>query len=193
MNESLMLFAIGINKFTVNNWEEKKPKLLELIKLSDDDVAFLDAKECKTDYFKYNTRPPYFDEFCNIMAEELDEIVQVFTEGLADRYRGECPVKSLDYWQLWSQQYTQGEHHGAHNHGMMNLSCVLYVEFDEKEHLGTSFYSPFPNPYYGTIHKAQPPVKEGEIIVFPSLLLHECPVNPSKKQRTIMSFNIPMA
>ena len=136
---------------------------------------------------------PYFDEFCNIMAEELDEIVEVFTEGLADRYRGECPVKSLDYWQLWSQQYTQGEHHGAHNHGMMNLSCVLYVEFDEKEHLGTSFYSPFPNPYYGTIHKAQPPVKEGEIIVFPSLLLHECPVNPSKKQRTIMSFNIPMA
>ena len=72
-----MLFAIGINKFTVNNWEEKKPKLLELIKLSDDDVAFLDAKECKTDYFKYNTRPPYFDEFCNIMAEELDEIVRV--------------------------------------------------------------------------------------------------------------------
>ena len=112
---------------------------------------------------------------------------------IRDRYRGECPVKSLDYWQLWSQQYTQGEHHGAHNHGMMNLSCVLYVEFDEKEHLGTSFYSPFPNPYYGTIHKAQPPVKEGEIIVFPSLLLHECPVNPSKKQRTIMSFNIPMA
>ena len=43
MNEPLMLFAIGINKFTVNNWEEKKPKLLELIKLSDDDVAFLDA------------------------------------------------------------------------------------------------------------------------------------------------------
>ena len=89
MNESLMLFAIGINKFTVNNWAEKKPKLLEMIKLSDDDVAFLDAKECKTDYFKYNTRPPYFDEFCNIMAEELDEIVEVFTEGLADRYRGE--------------------------------------------------------------------------------------------------------
>ena len=45
MNEPLLLFAIGIQKFIVNNWEEKKPKLLELIKLSDADVDFLDAKE----------------------------------------------------------------------------------------------------------------------------------------------------
>tara|TARA_B000000565_G_scaffold13410_1_gene9708 strand:+ start:690 stop:1271 length:582 start_codon:yes stop_codon:yes gene_type:complete len=192
MNEPLLLFAIGINKFTVNNWEEKKPKLLKLIELNDADVAFLDAKECKTDYFKFQTKPPYFEDFCKIMAEELDEIVDVFTEGLADRYGGECPVNSLDSWQLWSQQYDKGEYHGAHNHGMMNLSCVLYVEFDPKEHLPTTFYSPFPNPYYGTIHKAQPPVNEGEIIVFPSLLLHEAPVSPSDKQRTIMSFNIPL-
>ena len=88
MNEPLLLFAIGIQKFIVNNWEEKKPKLLELIKLSDADVAFLDAKECKTDYFKFQTKPPYFEDFCKIMAEELDEIVDVFTEGLADRYGG---------------------------------------------------------------------------------------------------------
>ena len=31
MNESLLLFGIGINKFKINNWTEKKPKLLELI------------------------------------------------------------------------------------------------------------------------------------------------------------------
>ena len=64
-------------------------------------------------------------------------------------------INSLDSWQLWSQQYDKGEYHGVHNHGMMNLSCVLYVEFDPKERV-TTFYSPFPNPYYGTIHKAQP-------------------------------------
>ena len=41
---------------------------------------------------------------------------------------------------------------------IMNISCVLYVEFDEKEH-PTTFYSPFPDPYYGTINKN--PVSEG--------------------------------
>jgi hypothetical protein len=69
---------------------------------------------------------------------------------------------------------------------------VLFLEFDEKEHIPTTFYSPFPNPYYGTISKAAPPVSEGDIIAFPSLLLHESPVSPSDKQRTIMSFNIPL-
>ena len=29
--ETIMLFGIGINKFKVTNWTEKKPKLLELI------------------------------------------------------------------------------------------------------------------------------------------------------------------
>ena len=29
--ESLLLFAIGINKFKVTNWQEKKPELLKLI------------------------------------------------------------------------------------------------------------------------------------------------------------------
>ena len=186
-SESLLLFAIGINKFKVTNWEEKKPKLMELIKLNSDDVI-----ECQTDYYKHQTRPPYFDDFVKILTEDLDNLVNTFTEGLSERYGGECPVKSLDEWQLWSQRYTRGQYHGSHNHGMMNISCVLFVEFDEKEHIPTTFYSPFPNPYYGTISKAAPPVSEGDIIAFPSLLLHESPVSPSDKERTIMSFNIPL-
>ena len=79
-----------------------------------------------------------------------------------------------------------------HNHGLSNISCVLYVEFDEKEHFPTTFYSPFPDPYYGTINKIAPPVSEGEILTFPSMLLHESPASLSDKQRTIMSFNIPL-
>ena len=187
MNQPLMLFAISILKFDVIDWANKKPKLLELLKFEKDD-----NNECDTDYFQYNTRPPYFDEWVNIMKEDLDNIATEFTEGLSDRYRGDCPFASLDKWQLWSQRYSDGQHHGAHNHGMMNISCVLYVEFDENEHQATTFYSPFPNPYYGTIGKATPPVKEGNIIAFPSLLLHECPVTLSSTPRTIMSFNIPL-
>ena len=75
---------------------------------------------------------------------------------------------------------------------MMNISCVLYVDFDVNEHKPTKFYSPFMNPYYGTIDVAVPSVEEGSILAFPSTMLHECPPSQSKIPRTIMSFNIPM-
>ena len=55
-------------------------------------------------------------------------IANEFTEGLSDRYNGDCPFGSLDKWQLWSQRYIDGQYHGAHNHGMMNISNVLYLE-----------------------------------------------------------------
>ena len=185
--ESLLLFAIGINKFKVTNWQEKKPELLKLIELDSKDIV-----ECQTDYYKHQTRPPYFDSFVKILSEDLDNLVNTFTEELQERYRGECPVQNIETWELWAQRYTLGQYHGAHNHGNMKISCVLYVEFDEKEHFPTTFYSPFPDPYYGTINKIAPPVSEGEILTFPSILLHESPASVSDKQRTIMSFNIPL-
>ena len=86
MIEPLMLFAIGIVKFDVIDWANKKPKLLELLKFEKDD-----NNECDTDYFQYNTRPPYFDEWVDIMKEDLDVIANEFTEGLSDRYNGDCP------------------------------------------------------------------------------------------------------
>ena len=176
-----------IAKFAVDKWESKKDKLLELISFEDCEIV-----ECQTDYYKYNTVSPYLNDFVKILTSDLDGIVEYYTQLLSDRYRGDCPCDTVDKWQLWSQRYTRGQYHGAHNHGLMNISCVLYVEFDEKEHFPTTFYSPFPDPYYGTINKIAPPVSEGEILTFPSILLHESPASVSDKQRTIMSFNIPL-
>ena len=112
MNESLLLFGIGINKFRVSNWQDKR--------------------------------------------------------------------------------YTLGQYHGAHNHGNMKISCVLYVDFDVNEHRPTKFYAPFTNPYLGVIETVSPPVEEGNIIAFPSTLLHECPPCDSNIPRTVFSFNIPL-
>ena len=35
-------------------------------------------------------------------------------------------------------------------------------------------------------------VDEGDILLFPSMLLHEAPNNTSKVKRTVMAFNIPL-
>ena len=194
--QSLNLFGFPITKFVIDDWSEKKSRLLKLIDFSADDVKefdyFQQDYECETDYYKYATSAPYIDEFVDILQTDLDKIVNDYTEILSDRYRGDCPFHTVDKWQLWSQRYVKGQFHGAHNHGLMNISCVLYVEFDSEVHFPTTFYSPNPNPFYGTIDKIAPPVNEGEILTFPSVLLHESPVSKSDKQRTIMSFNIPM-
>ena len=186
-SQSLNLFPIPITKFSVTNWSEKKPELMKLIDFNGCNIV-----ECQTDYYKYSTVSPYLNDFISILQEDLDNLVNEYTQLLNDRYKGDCPCESVDKWQLWSQRYTRGQYHGAHNHGLSNISCVLYVEFNPKEHFPTTFYSPFPDPYYGTINKIAPPVEEGEILTFPSVLLHEAPVSVSDKQRTIMSFNIPL-
>ena len=187
MNEILLLFGIGINKFKVTNWQDKKSKLLELIDFNNTKV-----QSCQSDYFKYQSRAPYLESFVTILAEDLDNLVNTFTEELQERYHGECPVQNIETWELWAQRYTLGQYHGAHNHGNMKISCVLYVDFDVNEHRPTKFYAPFTNPYMGVIETVSPPVEEGNIIAFPSTLLHECPPCDSDVPRTVFSFNIPL-
>ena len=35
-----------------------------------------------------------------------------------------------------------------------------------------------------------PKVKEGDLFIFPSFILHEAPINTSDEPRTIISFNL---
>ena len=67
---------------------------------------------------------------------------------------------------------------------------MLYVEFNSAEHEATKFYSPFTEPVNGDLMEYQPIVKEGDLLIFPSSLLHEGPMNKSDHERVIVSFNI---
>ena len=62
MNESLLLFGIGINKFKVSNWQDKKPKLLELIDFNDTKV------QSSIRLFKINHT--IFGKFCDNFTED---------------------------------------------------------------------------------------------------------------------------
>ena len=69
-------------------------------------------------------------------------------------------------------------------------SCVMYIEYDPKYHKPTTFYSPFNNPWSGRLQVFEPPVVEGDLIIFPSTIAHEGPRNTSDVKRTVISFNI---
>ena len=80
--------------------------------------------------------------------------------------------------------------HAVHNHGPGGFSSVCFIEYDKHNHKPTTFISSFGNYITGELERYQPDVEEGDIIFFPSNLLHYAPTNLSKITRTIISFNL---
>lgn len=176
--QSKTLFSVTVFKYSIPNWSDKKIKLLELINNSD-----LKLDECQTDYFSKYGRGKYFNEWYSILGDDIQSCLEKINLPFADPQE----------WQLWSQKYYNGDYHSIHNHGLGNLSAVIYVEFDSEEHMSTKFYSPYLNPFFGSLNSmVLTDIREGDIIFFPAMLMHECPPQKSEKVRTIMSFNVPI-
>ena len=86
----------------------------------------------------------------------------------------------LDIQDTWFQQYHNNDCHGWHIHGHQ-FTGVYYLEFPRGAPL-TEIVSPFSNK------KKRINVREGDIIVFPSVWIHRAPHNKIKR-KTIISFN----
>ena len=73
----------------------------------------------------------------------------------------------------------------------MGFSGVLYVEFDPKVHTSTCFMAPWQNPRTDTTILTTPSnIKEGMVFIAPSVTHHFVYPNPSRKQRTVISFDL---
>ena len=75
-----------------------------------------------------------------------------------------------------------------HTHGISDFSAVLYHEF-VPGHTATEFWAPYKNPLSGNDYVHVPDVKEGDLVIFPSTIIHYAVPNDSDHQRTIFSFN----
>ena len=96
----------------------------------------------------------------------------------------------VEFVEMWYQKYYNMVEHKTHCHGFTGWSSIIYVEFDPNIHESTRFFSPFRQPWDCDMETFQPNVKEGDMILFPSSLLHEAPLNKSNTRRTIISYNI---
>lgn len=88
---------------------------------------------------------------------------------------------------IWCQQYTYNDIHDWHVHSSCNFTCVYYLELP-KGTPTTEFIDPM---YLNKINKFS--VKEGDILIFPSFILHRGKRNKSNKTKTIISFNCNVA
>ena len=84
--------------------------------------------------------------------------------------------------EIWFQQYFNNSQHGWHTHSS-NFTNVYYVDLPN-DSSKTQIISPYDQK---TIIELD--VKEGDIITFPSFVIHRGPKNNSADKKTIISFN----
>ena len=77
----------------------------------------------------------------------------------------------------WFHQYTQNSSFGWHQHNG-HWAIIYYLELPDKK-AATEFLN------YGTVE-----VEEGNLLFFPTFLVHRSPVIKSNKRKTIISCNI---
>lgn len=90
-----------------------------------------------------------------------------------------------DTWEIhniWFQQYEQSASHGWHVHTNCQFTNVYYLELPS-DTPKTQIVNPFTKK---VIHLD---VEEGDIITFPSFIIHKAPIVKSNSRKTIISFN----
>jgi hypothetical protein len=157
-------FSIPIYNYKIKDWSIKKKKLLDLFNNFPHRVVGNTI-----------TSPLYIKT--SILLDEIKE------------FEKEIGI-NFDITNVWFQKYVNSMDHSVHNHGPTGFSSVCFIEFNKNYHKPTIFISPFGNYITGEAHIYQPNIEEGDIIFFPSNLLHYAPINLSNKVRIIMSFNL---
>jgi hypothetical protein len=84
--------------------------------------------------------------------------------------------------EIWFQQYLNNSGHGWHTHSS-NFTNVYYLELPD-DAPKTQLISPFDQK---TVIEVD--IAEGDIITFPSFVIHKGPVNRSLKRKSIISYN----
>ena len=164
-------------KYEVSNWEYKKKQMTDA--LSDSVYTRPTLTNGMTDFETDRGSPrTYVDKFMAIFEEELQQ------------FGKDLKVEQFKISDIWSVQYKKGDHHPVHTHGRTNLSGILYLDYDSNEHTPTNFVTNTINTSTNMTDIVTPIIKEGDIFIFPSNVLHFTVPNKSDKIRKIVSFDI---
>mgnify|MGYP000388917870 FL=1 len=101
-----------------------------------------------------------------------------FTICANDLNYKECEVRGM-----WYQQYLTNNVHGWHTHGE-NYTGVYYLELP-KDAPKTELID-----QYDIHKKITIDAKEGDIVIFPSFIIHRAPKITNDTRKTIISFNL---
>lgn len=179
------MIEIQINKnhldgfYTVTSFPRHaviKQKLLHLISEQDapceknNDVYYNDA----INKYDFNRCLDWDRGWVREFIPEIKPFTDVVCQTLGYQY---CSLVSM-----WFQQYVTGDTHGWHIHDS-NFSCVYFLELPDASS-ATELINPF-----NQNDRIVPSVKEGDVIMFPSFVLHRSPMI-TEGRKTSIAFNI---
>ena len=174
------MFSIPIIHYEIENWDVNKQKILQALPKGNPEHQAPEDEGLITDFF-VNAK-----EGNNELPSYADVVIDIIKPYLADF----TDQRRVEFTDMWHQTYPLGTDHPVHNHGHSGWSAIIYVDFHPEIHRPTTFYSPFLNPWSGNVETFEPPAKEGDMLLWPSTILHEAPRNRSKVPRTIISYNL---
>ena len=168
------LFEIPSFRYEISDWEFKKKALLSRVNK---------GKFIRTPLQPYETdRQTSGKIYVNYMKEFLSDILSEFCQ--------EAKV-TCGMTDAWCVRYQKGDYQIIHNHRGWGFSGILYVEYDPKVHTPTCFMAPWQDPRTDTTSLKYPKdIKEGTLIIAPSFTHHFVTPNQSRKQRTVVAFDL---
>ena len=167
------LFEFPSFVYQVNDWQFKKRGLLKRINKQE----FYRSELQTFDTDRKTSAKSYLHYFQDLISPQLNEFCQ------------EAQV-SCSMTDCWTVKYQRGDYQTTHNHRSWGFSGILYVDYEPKVHSPTIFVAPWQNPRTDTTSIEIPYVEEGMIIIVPSSTLHYANPNQSRKQRTIVAFDL---
>ena len=173
------LFEFPSYQYEVGDWEFKKKGLLKRINKS----SFIrqvpgDVRVLSHEGDRHTNNKSYVQYLSDFLRPELS--------NFCDEAQVTCSMTDA-----WCVRYQKGDQQTIHNHRGWGFSGVLYVEFDPKVHTSTCFMAPWQNPRTDTTILTTPSnIKEGMVFIAPSVTHHFVYPNPSRKQRTVISFDL---
>lgn len=155
-----------IHIFKVEDHDYWKPRLLESIqKMIDDNNIQLNEKGYYYD-FNIPKAPRTYDKL-------VEQVLYPYVSELSEMYGLQYDKHST----YWFQQYLQSSDFGWHQHNG-HWACVYYLELPEMSEV-TEFLN------YGQFD-----VEEGDVIFFPTFLVHRSPTIKSNLRKTIIATNV---
>jgi hypothetical protein len=172
MTDTVINFPVSIKQFAEHSMH--KHAMLDAI-ARQENVEHLQG--LNIDIFRCDWEPARYDydrEWLNIMKPGLFVHLE---EWLT--HHG---YHTFNIAEIWFQQYITGSSHHWHTHSG-NFTNVYYLDLPED-----SPKTEWINPLTRQVHTFD--VKEGDIITFPSWVIHKAPKNESREMKTIISWNM---
>ena len=174
---------IKIYKHKIPNWEDHRDTLIGMIPK----VGKLKDVDHETDFFSFNDihqkgrheQGWHHTDYLRENQIEYREYAHNLIKPLVKESLG-----NFDFAKTWYSRQSKGDGHPEHNHGAIGFASVMYVKFNPEVHKSTEYRFP-KTDYYNSF-----PTEEGDIVLFPSMLMHRAPPNEVDEERIIIAINI---